>query len=256
MHYLIITAIITVIYMTLWFIIAYIKKNNTYADIAWGTIFVINTIYVLIATGLYQPRQLLVTLLVSIWSVRLTYHLYNRIVNKPEDIRYQKLRAQWGEWADLRSFVQVFLLQGILAYVIMLPVLLINGSNNPALGLLDNIGLIIWCVGFLCEVIGDMQLKKFMADPSHKGTIMNRGLWKYTRHPNYFGEILMWWGIWIIALALPYGWLLIISPITITCLLLFVSGVPLAEEQFKDNKDYQAYKKRTSMLIPWFPKET
>jgi steroid 5-alpha reductase family enzyme len=116
------------------------------------------------------------------------------------------------------------------------------------------IGLLVWVIGFVFESVGDSQLKRFIKNPENKGKIMDKGLWRYTRHPNYFGESVMWWGLAIMAISVQYGYIGFLSPIIITYLLLFISGVPLLEKAFKDNMEFQKYAARTSIFIPWFPK--
>lgn len=134
-------------------------------------------------------------------------------------------------------------------------VIYINNSVPTPLGVLDYLGLTLWIIGYYFEVVGDRQLKDFLKKPENKGKIMKDGLWSFTRHPNYFGEATMWWGIFLIALSIPGGIITIISPLTITILLLFVSGVPLLEKSMADNKDFQEYMKETNKFFPWFPKK-
>jgi steroid 5-alpha reductase family enzyme len=157
----------------------------------------------------------------------------------------------------VRSYFQVFLLQGALLLVIASSVIVVNVSENPPLGFLDALGLCVWCVGFLFEAVGDWQLARFKADPGNRGKVMDRGLWRYTRHPNYFGEATMWWGLYLIALSVPNGWLTIVSPATITFLLLRVSGVPMLEKgRMGDRPGYREYVERTNAFFPWFPKKS
>ena len=148
------------------------------------------------------------------------------------------------------------MLQGLFLLIISSPVILINHSQQQGLQLLDYLGTIIWITGFLFESVGDYQLAQFIKKQKNKGNIMKYGLWKYTRHPNYFGEATMWWGIYIIALSLPRGFWLVISPLTITLLLLFVSGFPMLEKKFADNPNFRNMPGKTSKFFPWFPKST
>jgi steroid 5-alpha reductase family enzyme len=197
----------------------------------------------------HSARSLLVNFLVTVWGVRLAWHIAVRNHAKPEDHRYAAWRASW-KYFYLRSYVQIFLLQGVFLYVILLPVTFIHASEFVPLTLLDAAGALVWFVGFFFESIGDRQLKNFLNDPHNKGKIMDRGLWAYSRHPNYFGEVLQWWGIFLIALSLPYGYATIVGPLLITCLILFVSGVPMLEKKYAGRPDFEAYKKRTSMFVP------
>ena len=146
-----------------------------------------------------------------------------------------------------------FMLQGFLLLLIVSPVLYINYFCSE-FGVFAYLGIFIWFFGFVFESVGDRQLKDFLSKGENKGKIMQSGLWKYTRHPNYFGEALMWWGIWILSLGLSGAIYLIFSPLLITCLLRFVSGVPLAERFFAGNKEFEEYKNKTNAMFPWFLK--
>jgi steroid 5-alpha reductase family enzyme len=243
------------VYMTIFFIAAQVKKNNSIVDMAWGIGFVIIAIYTLLIGENYNFPSVIVTTLVFIWGTRLFYHILKRNLGKPEDFRYAAWRKEWGKWVVPRAFLQVFMLQGAIMLIIAYPIIMNNATVKGSLGLLEIIGLTIWIVGFIFEALGDKQLKDFIADKGNKGHIMKEGLWKYTRHPNYFGEATMWWGIFIISIPSNSGILGIISPITITLMLLFVSGVPMLEKHYKDNKEFQEYAKVTSKFIPWFPRK-
>jgi len=238
--------------MTFWFIISLIKKRNDVADIAWGIGFVLIAWLSFFISG-FSFKAILVNSLVTVWGLRLAWHIFNRNKNKPEDSRYLEWRKTWKNFY-LRSFLQVFMLQGIFLFLISLPVIFINNSVSNNFGILEIMGLLIWGLGFYFESIGDYQLKQFITKPGNKGKIMNQGLWRYSRHPNYFGEVTQWWGLYIIALSIPFGFLTIIGPITITILILFVSGVPLLEKKYAGRKDFEEYKKRTSVFFPLPPK--
>lgn len=240
------------IYMTAIFFLALYKKNNSLVDIAWGIGFILIAFYTLIHDDHFFSRQLLVTAMVFLWGIRLSTHIFLRNKNKDEDPRYARWRREWVNNFILRSFFQIFMLQGFVMFIVVLPIIRINSSINPNLNFLDLLGFCIWLIGFLFESIGDFQLSKFIRNPANHGKIMKQGLWRYTRHPNYFGEITLWWAIYCLALAVPYGWITIISPITITFLLLYVSGIPMLEKQFEDNQEFQRYKRETSALFPWF----
>ncbi len=243
-------------YFVVFFIISIIKKNNAVVDIGWGLGFVLTSYFVLLNTGNFNFRSIIVTILVSIWGLRLASHIYKRNKGKPEDYRYAKWRENW-DYFYLRSFFQIYVLQGILLFLIVSSIININSNPATAFKVFDFIGIAIWIIGFIFESLGDKQLKDYIAKPDSEkdGHIMKEGLWKYTRHPNYFGEATMWWGIFIIGLSIPGSWIFIISPITITYLLLFVSGVPLLEERYADDKEFQEYAKKTNKFFPWFPKK-
>jgi steroid 5-alpha reductase family enzyme len=239
--------------MTFWFIISLFKKRNDVADIAWGLGFVLLSWTGGLLSGL-NFRSVVINSLITIWGVRLAWHIYLRNYQKPEDYRYQMWRKEW-KYFYLRSFLQIYLLQGLLLYLIVLPVIFINYSSFSGFRMLDMIGLIVWIIGFYFESVGDYQLKKFISNPTNKGKIMNLGLWRYSRHPNYFGEVTQWWGIFIIALSIPNGYITIIGPMTITILILFVSGVPLLEKIYAGRSDFEEYKKQTSIFLPLPPKK-
>ena len=139
--------------------------------------------------------------------------------------------------------------------VIAYPIILINAYAGQGLRALDLLGLVIWITGFIFESVGDKQLAVFLKNPDNRSKVIQSGLWKYTRHPNYFGEATMWWGIFVLALSVPLGWSGIISPLTITFMLLFVSGVPMLEKKMMENPEFREYAKVTSKFIPWFPKK-
>lgn len=248
------SAVLVFIYMSIFFIAAQIIKNNSIVDIGWGIGFVMIAWYTLIRGNNYSFPSIVVTILVSLWGLRLFYHILRRNLGKPEDYRYAAWRREWGKWLIPRSFFQIFMLQGVLMLIIALPIIMNNASDRVSMTLTGIAGIGVWILGFVFEALGDKQLKDFVSDKRNKGHIMKTGLWRYTRHPNYFGEATMWWGIFLISLSSESGILGIISPITITLLLLFVSGVPMLEKRYRDNQEFQEYAKVTSKFIPWFPK--
>lgn len=248
---LIFAGLVIWVYMSTCFLVALVIKRNDVADIAWGLGFVVASIATLIKTGNYSFTATLATILVLTWGLRLSWHIGLRNIKKSEDYRYKAWRDSWGKWFVVRSYLQIFMLQGFLMLLILFSILLIYTYSAKGLFPLVIIGTLFWIFGFLFESIGDKQLKKFLSNPKNKGQVMNKGLWQYTRHPNYFGEVTQWWAIGVIALTFSYGWLGLISPAVITFLIVKVSGVPLLENKYEDNPDYQAYKLRTSILIPF-----
>ena len=252
MNYYFILALTLLGYMTFWFIVSIIKKRNDVADIAWGLGFVLVAWLSFFISG-YSLKALVINSLVTIWGLRLALHIYNRNKNKLEDSRYLEWRKAWKNFY-LRSFLQVFLLQGIFLFLISLPVVLINHSVANDFGTLDIVGLLIWGLGFYFETTGDSQLKEFVSNPANKGKLMDKGLWLYSRHPNYFGEVTQWWGMFVIALSIQGSFFTVIGPLTITTLILFVSGIPLLEKKYAGRSDFEEYKKRTSIFIPLPPK--
>jgi steroid 5-alpha reductase family enzyme len=243
------------VYMTAVFLIAILAKDNSIVDVAWGPGFILVAVVTFFLSPGFEARHVLITLLVMIWGLRLATHIFLRNWGRGEDFRYAKWRKDWGRWFIPRSFFQVFMLQGIFMLLISSPIILVNRSPESGLTMLDALGGLVWLTGFLFEAIGDYQLKRFKQKPEGKGKIMTAGLWKYTRHPNYFGEGALWWGIWLVALSVDSGWAAIISPMTISFLLLKVSGVTMLERKYAGNAEFAAYARRTSSFFPWFPKK-
>jgi len=241
-------------YVSFWFLISLLRKRNDVADVAWGFGFVVLTWSALYLSGNHEERQMLVTALVTVWGIRLAWHIHTRNNKKGEDYRYQAWREAWGKWFLIRSYFQVYILQGALLFLIALPILYIQHTSYSTLNFRDLIGGLIWGIGFFFEVVGDAQLRAFAKDAKNKGKILTTGLWRYTRHPNYFGEVTVWWGIWIIAGSVTGSFWTIIGPLTITYLILKVSGIPLLEKKYEGNTDFADYKQRTNKFFPWFPK--
>lgn len=239
--------------MTSWFLVSLIKKRNDVADIAWGIGFVLLS-WTSLIIGNVSSRGIISCVLVTIWGLRLAYHIYNRNKKKTEDYRYLEWRKQWGRYFYIRSYLQIYLLQGLFLYLIVFPVLFINNKPHLNITYLDFLGITIWVVGFIFESVGDYQLSKFISNPANKGKIIQTGFWKYSRHPNYFGEVTQWWGIFLLAISIPNGFVTIIGPIVITILILFVSGVPLLEKKYQGREDFEEYKKRTSVFFPLPPR--
>ena len=255
MSYYIALILLLFAYMSLWFAVSLIKKRNDVADVAWGLGFVLMVWASFFLSSGSGTRGIVVGALVSIWGLRLAWHIHTRSKGKAEDYRYQAWRKEWGKWFYIRSYFQVYLLQGAFLFLIVLPVLMINKNTGSALGLFDLFGAIVWLFGFYFEAVGDAQLARFIKNPENKGRLMQSGLWAYTRHPNYFGEVTQWWGIWLVALSVSGGWLGIIGPITITFLILKVSGIPMLEKKMAEHPDFVDYKIRVSVLIPLLPKK-
>jgi steroid 5-alpha reductase family enzyme len=249
------TALVILIYFTLIFILAQVMKNNSIVDSFWGPSFLVVALWTYFATPETGPRSTAVTVLIAIYAIRLFTHITLRNWNKPEDYRYVAMREKWGTKSPvLKAYLNVFLLQGVISYMVALPIIAVNSSDFQKLGIIGFLGILIWIIGFLFESVGDSQLKSFKADAKNKGKLMTEGLWSYTRHPNYFGEAAMWWGIFIISVSGFLDILLIISPLIMTYLLIYVSGVPLLEKRYEGRADFKEYAKRTNKFFPWFPK--
>lgn len=228
-------------------------RNSSIVDIFWSIGFLLATaVYFLQSTGL-ESRKILVFVLIILWALRLALHIGTRNWGKPEDFRYQNWRQQHGPRWWWLSFFQVFLLQGLLAWIIVTPILMAFWGARP-LSWVDALGLLVWCVGFVFESLGDWQLMQFKAKPENKGKLLTTGVWRYTRHPNYFGEAALWWGFYCFALAAG-GWWTIFSPLLLTWLLLRVSGVKMLEEALIQTKPgYEDYLRTTNAFIPGMPK--
>ncbi len=251
---IIIVLAVTLALFIITFLQAKQKGKHDFLDIIWGMAFIVAAVtsYLL---GQKTAVNSLMTLLVIIWGMRLTIHLFKRISNSKEDYRYQAYREDYkGNNYDLYFFFRMYLLQYILSILIGFPVIYSN-LNGVTWSSLTVIGLVVWLIGFIFESVGDSQLKAFIAQPENKGKLMTIGLWRYTRHPNYFGEATQWWGIYIIAISNFQNLWLVFSPVLITLLVRYVSGVPLLEKKYEGRADWQAYKAKTSVFFPLPPKK-
>jgi steroid 5-alpha reductase family enzyme len=252
MLYLLSFAAIIAFMLIIW-LVSVRLTDASIVDIFWGAGFVyLAVIYFFFTDGLIE-RKLLLVVLVGIWGLRLSIHIFRRNRGKGEDPRYQAWRKQYGEKYWWFSFFQVYLLQGTLLWIISLPILAAMNGTAP-LNIWDGLGVLLWGIGFFFEAVGDRQLAEFKANPANKGKVMNKGLWAYTRHPNYFGDSTIWWGHYLIALA-PGGWWTIFSPIIMTTLLMRVSGVALLEKSMEKRPGYKEYIESTSAFFPLPPKK-
>jgi steroid 5-alpha reductase family enzyme len=229
-------------------------RDSSIVDIFWGLGFVLVVWVTRLSRPGAEPRAGLVAALTTLWGVRLAGYLAWRNIGKGEDRRYTAMRDRHGARWPLLSLFQVFLLQGVLLWVISLPVQAAERAAGPGtLGWLDALGATLVIAGVLFEGLGDFQLARFKAAPENRGQVMDRGLWRYTRHPNYFGDFLVWWGLYGLALAGGNAWT-VGSPALMSFLLLRVSGVTLLEKSLRRRPGYDDYVKRTSTFFPWPPK--
>jgi hypothetical protein len=246
-------------YMTLVYGVALFTRRNDWADVAWGLGFWV--VALVIFTSLSDPpwRSLLILVLVGLWALRLSLFIYGRMRAHGEDFRYAAWRKQWGRSVYWRSYFQVFLLQGALLVVVGLPVWFGLLSSGGPVRIMDVIGVFIWLFGLSCEAVADSQMAQFRKNRSLNGASENRimmdGLWRYSRHPNYFGEATLWWGVFLFCLSSGAPAWTVVGPLLINFLLLRVSGVPMLESKYKNNDEYQHYRKVTSSFILWFPKK-
>jgi len=250
-------AIVILICITLIWLLSVFLKDASIVDIFWGLGFVIaNGVYFFSQEVIYT-RHIILLVLVTLWGVRLTVYLGYRNIGKGEDFRYQEFRRKYGpERYWWFSFFQVFLLQGTLILIVSLPLLGTNyATQTNQINWMDYVAILIWIIGFIFETVGDMQLTRFKSNPSNKGKVLNTGLWKYTRHPNYFGDSVVWWSYALLCVSSGMYWP-IIGSVIMTVLIIKVSGVSLLEDTLKDKKpEYQKYIKQTSSFFPWFPKK-
>lgn len=229
------------------------RRDAGIVDSFWSLFFLCAALAYAASTTPTGPRAAVLLVLVTLWALRLAGYISWRNRGEPEDRRYQAIRARNQPGFAWKSLYLVFGLQGLLAWIIAMP-LFAGLGDGGALTALDVAGIALWLVGFGFETIGDWQLARFRADPANRGQVLDTGLWRYTRHPNYFGEATLWWGFYLVAAA-GGGWWTIFAPLLMTFLLLRVSGVSLLEQDIHERRPaYRDYIARTSAFLPWRPK--
>lgn len=263
-YFLGVVALVFVYFSTL-FLVAQKIKNNSIVDIFWGFGFVLISAYSLLYThftgfnGGLDLYKIISAGLIILWGLRLFLYIGVRNIGKPEDYRYVNMKKKWGDHRPaLQAFLKVFMLQGFFMLLVSTPIYVaMLNVNTPTIvtTIVTIVGAALFAIGFFFEAVGDAQLRAFVKKRTSREQIMETGLWKYTRHPNYFGEVTMWWANFIIVVTTTFGYLAIISPIIMTWLMLFVSGIPMLEKKYDHNPAFQAYKKRTNAFFPWFPKK-
>ncbi len=247
------TAVAIVALMVVVWIISVARTDVSLVDIAWGFGFVVVAWVAFWVVGEAGPRRWLLVVLTSIWGLRLSIYLAWRNLGSGEDFRYQVMRRKSPDTFWWKSLFTVFGLQAILMWMVSLPVQM-GPIPDPGLGLLDWLGAAAWVVGIVFEATGDWQLARFKADPANKGKVMDQGLWRYTRHPNYFGDFMVWWGLYLIALSAGQWWT-VVGPIVMSVLLMRVSGVGLLEKTItKRRPGYEEYMERTNAFFPGPPR--
>lgn len=245
---------IAIVMVTTW-IVSVAIKNASIVDIVWGLGFVAVSWVLWWRIDGDNTRQAVLAVMVGLWGLRLGGYLAKRNLGHGEDWRYVLMRKKHGAKFPIVSLVTVFGLQGVIMWTVSLPVQFGNGDATPPLGPLAVIGIIVWAVGLGFEVIGDAQLARFKADPANAGQVMDKGLWRYTRHPNYFGDALLWWGIGIVGAETGSGVIGFVGPVVMTVFLTRVSGVPMLEHSMaKRRPGYADYVKRTSAFVPRPPR--
>lgn len=244
------------LYMSSVFVIASLLKNNGIVDIGWPFGFVIIAASALFLTNNFTITSILVTLLISLWGIRLGSFLLFRAIGKPEDFRYANFRKQWGSRVLVISFFRVYMLQGTVMLIVAYPIIVAatqSSGDSPLIFAI--IGTIVWIIGYVFQVVGDAQLARFKKQRKSKEEVLQSGLWAYTRHPNYFGEAAMWWGLALIVLPVKFGFIALITAFIMNFFLVKVSGVPFLDRRYAQNSAYQLYKRKTNRFIPWFPKK-
>ncbi|MFH1850720.1 MAG: DUF1295 domain-containing protein [Candidatus Neomarinimicrobiota bacterium] len=242
-------------FVTLVWLLSLVKQDAGIMDIFWGLGFVFTAILVPVRYDAWSSRGILVLALVIIWGIRLSIYIGYRNAGKPEDTRYQRWRLENGSNWWWKSYFKVFLLQGTIMWIVVLPVIFtLTGAGGGEINIIDYLGTTFWLTGMFFEVVGDWQLQRFKADRANKGQILTSGLWHLTRHPNYFGEAVLWWGIYLVAVAAGHP-LTIISPLLMTFLLVRVSGVRMLDElMIRSKPGYAEYIKSVNAFLPGLPR--
>jgi steroid 5-alpha reductase family enzyme len=238
--------------LTLLWLVSVRLRDASIVDPFWGPGFALATLTYWLVDGHRGARGTLVLVLVAVWALRLGSHLLRRNRREGEDARYAAMRARHGERFPRVSLFRVFWLQGVILWIVSMPLLAAVRSRGP-LGLLDLVGAAVAVLGIVTEAVADGQLRRFRKDPANRGRVLDSGLWRYSRHPNYFGDAVLWWGLWLVAAA-GGAWWTVFSPVAMTFLLLKVSGVPLLEKGLEESRPaYADYAARTSAFVPWPP---
>lgn len=245
---------IVVVMVCVW-LLSLILKDASIVDLVWGLGFVLVAWTVFIGVpGQSVTRNLLVGL-TTLWGLRLSIYLAWRNLGKPEDFRYQQMRNR-RRWFPLKSLYIVFGLQGLVMWIVSLPLQVGIATSQTGWSWLHGVGAAVWATGLFFEAVGDWQLARFRANPENAGQVLDTGLWRFTRHPNYFGDFLVWWGLYFVAIGQSDGWWTAIGPIVMSVFLMRVSGVTLLEKSLENTKPaYAAYVAKTNAFFPGPPKQ-
>jgi steroid 5-alpha reductase family enzyme len=252
------TFLVLMTFLSLLWLVSVLAKNASIIDLAWGLLFALAALthFALTPDG-WPVRKILITAMYTLWGLRLSIYLTwrNLLKHTGEDYRYTRMRERIGPSFWWKSWFTVFLMQGVIAGLISVVSLAAQFNPGPAyLTLFDIAGVLIWAMGFFFETVGDLQLARFKANPANKGKVLNTGLWGLTRHPNYFGNASMWWGYFLVALSVPFGFLTIYGPAFMTFLLVRVSGVAMLEkDQAAKKPGYADYIRTVPAFIPRLP---
>lgn len=232
-------------------------NNYSFVDITWSYSFAVLAVLFAATSEGFLTRRVIILAMVVLWSLRLGTYLLLRIKrhHPHEDVRYQAMRAKWSASLGSKFFI-FFQAQALSVLLLVMPCLIAMRNSTPSMGLIEWIGLGVWCIGICGEAMSDRQMNCFKINPANKGKVCNVGLWRWSRHPNYFFESVIWWGFWLFACGSPQGWLTIYAPLSILWLLLRVTGIPLTEKCAVESKGdlYREYQRTTSAFVPWFSK--
>lgn len=236
-------------------LISLARRDASIADVFWGPGFVVLAWFYRDLGDAESFRTILIPVLVTVWGLRLAAHIGWRNRGRSEDPRYAAMRRRWGTRFPLVSLFSVFWLQAALMWIVSLPLAQVQRAA-AGWSWLDGLGVALFAVGFAFEAVGDLQLARFRADPANRNRVLNRGLWRYTRHPNYFGDAVLWWGLGCLALATPGGAWTLAGPALMTVLLRRVSGVTLLEKGLRESRPgYRDYVAQTNAFFPWRPRQ-
>ena len=238
-----------IVFIHLFFLIALLKKNYAVMDIGWGLGFIVIAMITYFHYPL-SPLNAITLLCVTLWGLRLAFFLFKRNHGLPEDYRYAEYRKIWGNSANLQAYLKVFLFQGFLMFIISLPFIFGMRAESKELSFINRLGLLIWIAGLSFESWADTYLSWYKKQPQFKGKLCTTGPWKFCRFPNYFGEVLLWYGIYLLNFSIETSWT-IIGPITINIVILKVTGVPFLEKKYAEREDYREYSKRVPRFIPF-----
>lgn len=246
--------VIIALLLLLW-AVSVLLKDVSIIDVFWGSGFIVIAWLTVANVEDISWQGLLLPGLVTIWGTRLTHHIGVRKLDEGEDKRYVQMREKRGNSFWWKSLYIVFLLQGALMWIVSLPLQTGIAHATGEFNILHVFGILLWGIGFFFEVIGDAQLVNFKSKPENHGKVLDRGLWRYTRHPNYFGDLTLWWGFYLMSIGSADHHWTIIGPIIMSVLLMYVSGVTMTEKSMKAEKpEYEEYVKKTNTFFPWFPK--
>lgn len=255
--YTLLSWLMALLVMSALFLVSRRQKRYDYVDVGWGGSFAVIALTAYTLSNLYigsSSVKLLVLSIVLIWAARLSLHILMRLRrSSEEDRRYVELRSRWPSQSSWQIYLRIFVVQSLLAMLVSIPVIHLLLLEKSSWTSWTTLGLIVWIFGFSFEVIADYQLKSFLAQKSAKGKLMTTGLWSVSRHPNYFGEIVLWWGITLMCIGTPHGWVGMGGASVITYLICFVSGVPLAEKSSSAKPGWRKYASKTSLFIPFWP---